>query len=299
MTAETDNSLEVGLAGPAETMIRGAAKNLGQLLAKPVEFSLDGIEAGGSVPPAADEGGVVLWVEFAGALQGDSWVSLSRDDAEGIVKLMTASMGMTVEDGDVLGELGMSALSEAMNQMMAGAATALSEELSDRIDISPPQIATGDDPHPTSNEDAVVATYHGEIAGEGNSTVHWQIACDLAADLVERWKAAKTAAAPEPTPQPAAAPAASPPVAAATAPVQTGVIDSVELDVAIELGSVSLSIGQLLRLKEGSVVALAQSVGDDVVMLVNGTPIAGGDVVIVDGALGFRVSALITEAKGA
>jgi len=85
----------------------------------------------------------------------------------------------------------------------------------------------------------------------------------------------------------------------APAPSSGGVIDSVELDVAVELGNVALSIGELLRLGEGSVVTLAQTVGEDVVMLANGTPVASGEVVVVDGTLGFRVSTLITDGREA
>ena len=76
-------------------------------------------------------------------------------------------------------------------------------------------------------------------------------------------------------------------------------ISSVELDVAVELGNVAMTIGELLRMGEGGVVTLSQSVGDNVVMLANGTPVASGEVVIVEGTLGFRVAELITEAKGA
>ncbi|MGA9596738.1 MAG: FliM/FliN family flagellar motor switch protein, partial [Acidimicrobiia bacterium] len=83
------------------------------------------------------------------------------------------------------------------------------------------------------------------------------------------------------------------------APLGGGVLGSVELDIAVELGNVSMTIGQLLRMGEGSVVTLNQSVGDNVVMLANGTRVASGEVVIVDGTLGFRVAELITEAKGA
>jgi flagellar motor switch protein FliN/FliY len=99
------------------------------------------------------------------------------------------------------------------------------------------------------------------------------------------------------------APTDAPPPVSAPSPVPAGssggVIDSVELDVAVELGNVALSIGELLRLGEGSVVTLAQTVGEDVVMLANGTPVASGEVVVVDGTLGFRVSTLITDGRGA
>lgn len=110
-----------------------------------------------------------------------------------------------------------------------------------------------------------------------------------AAEATVAESAVTTAVTPTPASTPVPAPARS----------SGGVIDSVELDVAVELGNVALSIGELLRLGEGSVVTLAQTVGEDVVMLANGTPVASGEVVVVDGTLGFRVSALITDGRGA
>jgi flagellar motor switch protein FliN/FliY len=72
-----------------------------------------------------------------------------------------------------------------------------------------------------------------------------------------------------------------------------GVVDSVELEVAVELGSTAMTVDELLRLAEGSVIELAKPVGEEVEMLVNGSPVAKGDVVVVEGALGFRVSRMV------
>jgi flagellar motor switch protein FliN/FliY len=72
-----------------------------------------------------------------------------------------------------------------------------------------------------------------------------------------------------------------------------GVVDSVELEVAVELGSTSMTVDDLLRLAEGSVIELAKPVGEEVEMLVNGSPVAMGDVVVVEGGLGFRVSRMV------
>jgi flagellar motor switch protein FliN/FliY len=72
-----------------------------------------------------------------------------------------------------------------------------------------------------------------------------------------------------------------------------GVVDSVTLEVAVELGSTSMTIDELLRLAEGGVIELAKPVGEEVNLLVNGSPVASGDVVVVEGTLGFRVSKMI------
>ncbi len=290
-----------GLAGAAEAMIAGSAKNLSQLLSASVEFNLLDISNEPTSMAETIEGDVHLSVEFDGALAGNSWLILTEADAKAIVTTMTQDVDIS-EDA-LLGEAGMSALSEAMNQLMAGAAAALSNGLGERIDISPPTISMNPEPQP-ERDNAVIVTYESKIADQASSKVVWEVGRELAQDLDTRWLANAAAAEPPPGASAVAAPSAEPaqaaPVAVAPQPQSPGgVIDSVELDVAVELGNVELTIGELLRLGEGSVVTLTQSVGDDVVMLANGTPVASGEVVVVDGTLGFRVSALVTQAEGA
>ncbi len=60
-----------------------------------------------------------------------------------------------------------------------------------------------------------------------------------------------------------------------------------------------MTIGELLHMGEGSVVTLTQTVGRQGSHARQRHPVASGEVVIVDGTLGFRVADLITEAKGA
>lgn len=153
----------------------------------------------------------------------------------------------------------------------------------------------------------MIAAFDGVLDGNAAFRIAWEFDSDLAAGLGTRWLATHdepTPPVPPPTPQPTP-PAAAPPApavaaAAVGAPaVGGGVINTVELDVAVELGNVAVTIGELLRMGEGSVVTLTQAVGDNVTLLANGTPVANGEVVVVDGTLGFRVADLITEPKGA
>ena len=73
-----------------------------------------------------------------------------------------------------------------------------------------------------------------------------------------------------------------------------GVVDAVELEVAVELGNATMTVDELLRLAEGSVIELNKPVGEEVDMIVGGSPVAKGDVVVVDGGLGFRVSRMMS-----
>ncbi len=72
-----------------------------------------------------------------------------------------------------------------------------------------------------------------------------------------------------------------------------GRLADVPLDVVVEIGRAKLPIGELLALDEGSVVSLTRTVGEPVDLLVNGTPTARGDIVVVDGRLGIRVTEIL------
>ncbi len=72
-----------------------------------------------------------------------------------------------------------------------------------------------------------------------------------------------------------------------------GRLADVPLDVVVEIGRAKLPIGELLALDEGSVVSLTRAVGEPVDLLVNGTPTARGDIVVVDGRLGIRVTEIL------
>ena len=67
----------------------------------------------------------------------------------------------------------------------------------------------------------------------------------------------------------------------------------VDLQVSVELGRVRLKVRELLRLGEGSVVELDRAAGAPVDVLVNGSLIARGEVVVVDDELGVRITELL------
>jgi flagellar motor switch protein FliN/FliY len=71
----------------------------------------------------------------------------------------------------------------------------------------------------------------------------------------------------------------------------------VTLNVTVELGRTRLKVKDLLALGTGSVVELDRIAGAPVDILVNGTLIARGDVVVVDDELGVRVSEVIDPAN--
>jgi flagellar motor switch protein FliN len=70
----------------------------------------------------------------------------------------------------------------------------------------------------------------------------------------------------------------------AAGPANLGAILSIPVTVQVVLGSTSLPVAGLMKLARGAVVSLDQRVGDPVDVVVNGTVIARGEIVVVDDA---------------
>ena len=79
---------------------------------------------------------VFILIKYTQGLDGSNILILKEHDVKIITDLMMGGDGSNT-DGE-LGELHLSAISEAMNQMMGSSATSLSTMLGKMIDISPP-----------------------------------------------------------------------------------------------------------------------------------------------------------------
>jgi flagellar motor switch protein FliN/FliY len=71
------------------------------------------------------------------------------------------------------------------------------------------------------------------------------------------------------------------------------VLKNVEMQISVELGRARMSVGGLLSLASGDVVELDRSANSPVDVLVNGTLVARGEVVVVDDEFGVRVSEIV------
>ncbi len=69
----------------------------------------------------------------------------------------------------------------------------------------------------------------------------------------------------------------------------------IPLQITVELGRTKMTIKELLRLGEGSIVELPVPAGDPLDILVNQKPIAKGEVVVVNEKYGIRILSIISE----
>ena len=71
-------------------------------------------------------------------------------------------------------------------------------------------------------------------------------------------------------------------------------LHEVPVELAVEIGRTRMTIGQTLELRPGSVVSLNRLAGEPVDLLINGKPIAHGEVVVIDEEFGLRVTDIVS-----
>jgi flagellar motor switch protein FliN/FliY len=75
------------------------------------------------------------------------------------------------------------------------------------------------------------------------------------------------------------------------------VILDIPVTVSMEIGRTNISIRNLLQLNQGSVVELDRLAGEPMDVLVNGTLVAHGEVVVVNEKFGIRLTDVISPAE--
>jgi flagellar motor switch protein FliN/FliY len=81
------------------------------------------------------------------------------------------------------------------------------------------------------------------------------------------------------------------------ADVNLDLVLNVPVDISLRVGSTSISIRDLVSLVEGSVITLDQDAGEPMDVLVNGTLVAHGEIVVVDERYGVRLTDVVSPAE--
>lgn len=162
---------------------------------------------------------VFIQIKYTRGLDGTNILVLRDHDVKIITDLMMGGDG-TNTDGE-LGELHLSAISEAMNQMMGSASTSLSTMLDETIDISPPESSlidlteyhSGSDIAPFLGGTFVKIAFRMQIGDLVDSTIMQLYPIEFAKSIVKNFLHQNTeepAAAAAPASAPAPAPQAAP-----------------------------------------------------------------------------------------
>ncbi len=163
---------------------------------------------------------VFIRIAYTVGLDGSNLLVLKEQDVKIITDLMMGGDGTNLE-GE-LGELHLSAISEAMNQMMGSAATSLSSMLNKMIDISPPSAELVDLKDTISGEEIdeflsgrfVKISFKMEIGDLVNSEIMQlypiSFAKEMCSSVANNMEADVSAAPAEPAPAPAPQPTPAP-----------------------------------------------------------------------------------------
>lgn len=154
---------------------------------------------------------VFIQIRYTAGLDGSNIMVLKEHDVKVITDLMMGGDGSNT-DGE-LGELHLSAISEAMNQMMGAAATSMSTMLGKMIDISPPEaslvdlneLKKGGDIAPFLEDTFVKIAFRMQVDDLVDSTIIQIYPIDFAKSLYDTFismQMPSEPAAPEPEPAP-------------------------------------------------------------------------------------------------
>lgn len=159
---------------------------------------------------------VFIQIKYTVGLDGTNILVLKENDVKIITDLMMGGDGNNTE-GE-LGELHLSAISEAMNQMMGSAATSLSTMLKTTIDISPPdsslldltKVKSGEEISPFLGGTFVKISFRMQIDDLVDSSIMQLYPIEFARHLVETFISTQMGTPPEDTPAQQVSPSQTP-----------------------------------------------------------------------------------------
>lgn len=270
---------------------------------------------------------LVIRVEFTSGLMGDNLLVISNRDAGTLAKMMMGEDPSS--ESDYLDEIQISAASEAMNQMVASAATAMSQVFQRTVNISPPDIkpfekdTVGDLLGKTK---LVVIKFQMTVGDFLNSELFQMLPVETAREQAQLLfhtndfavpaagiapaPATFSDGAPEPpsastpaafsAPVPDFAPApvhlpASPPSVSGEANID--LILDIPLTVSVVLGRTKKPIQEILMYQSGSIVELNRLIDENVDILVNDVLVAKGEVVVINDNFGVRITNIINPSE--
>jgi len=260
-------------------------------------------------------------VEYLSGLQGKNVLLLKEEDALLIASVMMG--GLNVQSSS-LGEMELSAVREAMNQMMGFVATTMSEMFKRQIDISPPRVELRnlfeEDANLDSlegNEQVVQIQFTVSVEDVLNSILVQIIPVQFAKEMV-RFLFASGGALDEETAREmppgsvtrvAGKAKEQPPsrllqdeaveqeweqaAAWAGADLQKlALVKDIPVNITVILGQVRLPLGKLFALGKGGLIDLDRYNGEPVEILANGRLVARGEVVCVNGQIGTKITSM-------
>ena len=228
-----------------------------------------------------------VWVRCnaTGVLQGAATFELDLSSAVRFAQLLMAEpLNATAPLTDGYKD----AIAEVFRQFAGLAATAAKSCYGSAVEFQIGLIA--------SPEAAAAASFSRLFNAPTLDPLGWRLLLspELAASIDAAATKLKTAAAESVPSSPATSPAATvTSSASASAPENLGLLLDVTLDAHLRFGQRQMLLREILDLRAGSVVELDRRLQEPAELLVSGRVVARGEVVIVDGSYGIRITDIV------
>jgi flagellar motor switch protein FliN/FliY len=235
---------------------------------------------------------VTIEVSYVAGVNGASLIALAPSQAAAIAAAM---MGADEPSGDGLSDIELSAVSEAMNQIMGAATIVLAGEIGVPIEVAPPVcevIASAAEARESFEWPAYATTFQlvsDRLAADVIQLFPADFSLRLAEALGTTGAAPMAAAASAPS---AAVAAAMNAAAASSSAMSLDIFQTVQVRVSAELGRARLGVAEAMNLPPGAIIELDRLPTDTIDILVNGRPFAQARLVLVDGEYAAQIVSL-------
>ncbi|WP_073253658.1 flagellar motor switch phosphatase FliY [Caldanaerovirga acetigignens] len=273
---------------------------------------------------------IAVIVDYTEGIEGSTILIIKEEDAKVIADLMMGGDGTNTDIE--LDDLRLSAVGEAMNQMMGSSATSLSTLLKRNINISPPKlqrISFADDSlanYFKKEEKIVKVSFQMEVGELIKSQIMLLMSVPFAKKMVkelyevssgspasnteniERQEINNSEENKEEQKQLSEEKREKGKIevkpieledlddkTTASRKSSIDLIMDVPLEISVELGRAVKKIKEILEIGPGSIIELEKMAGEPVDILVNGKRIAKGEVVVVDENFGVRITEIINS----
>lgn len=268
---------------------------------------------------------VVSTVKFKEGLRGDNLLMMDVADATIIADLMMGGDGSGANE--TLSELELSAVGEAMNQMIGSASTSMATMIGKQVDILPPNVELWDSNYSvncdifecekTICKISFDLTVEGLIQSEimqifttesvdeivkimmadGESPVEENVVVEEPREIIREIKEeSKDEVVMEKViVQKPIFPDLEPPATERNTPRNLDLIMDVPLEFSVVLGKTKKPIKDVLSFTNGSIVELNKLAVDPLEIYVNGKLIAQGEVVVINENFGIRITNILSK----
>ncbi len=310
-----------------------ASTSFSKLLQKPVTITTPKVEVV-SVSDVINEFSnphIALKVKFLSGIDGDNVLIMDIQDAIIIADVMMGGDGKNVETRDNLNEIEVSAVSEAMNQMVASSATSMSTMFQRTIDISTPETIISYEENSSNRlfldygrEDIVKIKFNMSVGDLISSKIVQILSIETGKNIINTMLNDKNGFREGSKDQKYddesldnqnlniendnvkmkknynVSEAVLMPLSQGSGPKESSNIDlilDVPLEISVVLGRTKKNVGDILNLGTGSLVELEKLAEEPVDILVNGKQIATGEVVVVNENFGVRITAILSSTE--